>query len=227
MCSSSCGLELTVDDCNNFNEHIHDSHGSGTGENGDNGGDACDCAPGTGWESHPADGSPAGCRAGSTTSLSDAKHCHQIVPPPPPPGVVEVGQVQHMALENVVVHYHGYFEDPILLIGTPSAYGQEQLFVRARRVDTDAKTFIAFLDVPVGPAPRCHPAEEGSSAAPPPPEVFSWMIVDPGEITEGLMHHGRMEVRNPVGLERVAVLYCCRPVPQSIPADTLLDWSLY
>ena len=201
VCSSTCGLEQTVDDCNNFNEHIHDSQGAGTGENGDNGADACDCAPGTGWEARPADGSLPGCRAGSTTSLNDAAHCHQVAPPPPPSGILEVGQVQHDVLENVVVHYHSFFADPILLIGIPSAYGQEQLYIRARSVDTDARTFTAFLDVPSGPAPLCNP----STATVPSTqqEIFSWMIVDSGEITEGLMHHGRMEVRTAISESKV------------------------
>jgi hypothetical protein len=83
VCSSSCGITQSVDDCTNFNEHIHDAHGAGSGENGNIDADACDCPPGLGWESHPTDGTAPGCRAGSITSLSDAKHCHQIAPPPP------------------------------------------------------------------------------------------------------------------------------------------------
>ena len=94
-----------------------------------------------------------------------------------------------------------FFADPILLIGIPSAYGQEQLYIRARSVDIDARTFTAFLDVPSGPAPLCNP----STATVPSTqqEIFSWMIVDSGEITEGLMHHGRMEVRTAISESKV------------------------
>lgn len=190
VCSETCGLTQTVDDCTNFNEHVHDGQGTGTGTNNNDGADSCDCGPGTGWDSHPADGAAPGCRAGETTSLNDAKHCHDpAAPPPPPPGIIEVGQVMHVTEENVVVNYHGYFADPILILGTPSAYGPEHLYVRVRSIDTDAKTFIAFLDVPSGAAPACSP----SGGVPNTQEIFQWMLVDPGEITTSAMTHGHME----------------------------------
>lgn len=82
VCSGSCAMSSTVDECDAFNLHIHDGHGGTltpppppTGTGGSHHYDACGCLPGTGWDAHPSAGLRPACRPGSVTSPQDAASC--------------------------------------------------------------------------------------------------------------------------------------------------------
>ena len=107
------------------------------------------------------------------------------------------------------------FQNPVIIAGTPSHNGDEEAAVRIRGIDTAAKTFNLYLDIPnhgYGQGAICG----GDSHA---HEEFSWLIVEAGNYLEG-------------GLQADADTYgqcsggslCVAPACPSCDHSTGFDW---
>ena len=91
--------------------------------------------------------------------------------------LLEVGQVSGVQLGNVQVAYTGSFSSPVIIGGIPSHNGDEEAAVRIRGgIDTAAKTFNLYLDIPnhgYGEGAICGGNAHAS-------EDFGWLIIDTG-----------------------------------------------
>ena len=127
--------------------------------------------------------------AGSFSTWNDARcentrayvcgFCEGQMPPPPPPvqldaGTGEVGTAS-ATLDALTVELRGAYTNPVILIGTPTSNGAEEMVIRITRVRDN--NFDVYVDVP-------HTCDSAFAET----ETFGWMIVEDGGI--GAMQAG-------------------------------------
>ena len=114
--------------------------------------------------------------------VADVNYVPPAPPPPAPPGaglmnLLEVGQVSGVQLGNVQVTYTGSFSSPVIIGGIPSHNGDEEAAVRIRGgIDTSAKTFNMYLDIPnhgYGEGAICGGNSHDA-------ESFGWLMIEEG-----------------------------------------------
>ena len=100
--------------------------------------------------------------------------CSGRMPPPPPAVVLAAGQGEvgsaSADLEAITIELRNSYTSPVVLIGTPTQNGDEELVVRITRIRTEG-SFDVYADVP-------HTCGSDSHA----PETFGWMVVEEGGI---------------------------------------------
>ena len=99
--------------------------------------------------------------------------------------LIEVGAVTSAALSDVEVTYTGLFVDPVIIAGTPSHNGDDEIVVRLRGdTDTAARSFSMYVDIPTGWGCGDHSDTHVD-------ESFSYLLVEAGAYFTGGLEAGK------------------------------------